>query len=78
MKVVVELDHRRTANAAKICGKRNWFKRWEYRALSDVSEQLGVEDTFFIECSATYMDRRFTKVLMWVRSSKRKQASKLY
>jgi hypothetical protein len=36
----------------------NFFKQeMEYRALSDVSEQLGVEDTFFISVQP-YMDRR--------------------
>jgi hypothetical protein len=59
MKVVVELDHRHYRNryAKYNVGKPSGLGDWEYGALIDVSEQLEVED-FFIECSATYMDRR--------------------
>jgi hypothetical protein len=57
MKVVVELDHRRTADAAKYnVGKPSGLGDWEYRALIDVSEQWELKTLFFIECSATYMD----------------------
>lgn len=50
MKVVVELDHRRTAtDAAKYnVGGTSGKGEWEYGALIDVSEQLGVEDTFLL------------------------------
>ncbi|HEU4791566.1 MAG TPA: hypothetical protein VFS71_17900 [Flavobacterium sp.] len=55
LKVVVELDHRRTAADA---GKYNVVSArvpnpeekgvWEYGALIDVSEQLGIDDTFLL------------------------------
>lgn len=50
MKVVVELDHRRTeTDAAKYnVGGISKFGDWEYGALIDVSEQLGVPDTFLL------------------------------
>jgi len=50
LKVVVELDHRRTAaDAAKYnVGATSAFGSWEYGALIDVSEQLGIEDTFLL------------------------------
>ena len=50
LKVVVELDHRRTAaDAAKYnVGGTSAFGSWEYGALIDVSEQLGIEDTFLL------------------------------
>lgn len=50
LKVVVELDHRRTAtDAAKYnIGGTSKFGSWEYGALIDVSEQLGIEDTFML------------------------------
>lgn len=50
MKVVVEMDHRRTAtDAAKYnVGGSSAFGAWEYGALIDVSEQLGIEDTFLL------------------------------
>jgi hypothetical protein len=49
-RVVVELDHRRTAaNAAKYnVGGVSAFGDWEYGAMIDVSEQLGHEDTFLL------------------------------
>ena len=50
LKVVIELDHRRTAaDAAKYnVGATSAFGSWEYGALIDVSEQLGIEDTFLL------------------------------
>ncbi|GEL09511.1 hypothetical protein SAMN05192550_1488 [Flavobacterium glycines] len=50
LKVVVELDHRRTASdAAKYnVGGTSKFGDWEYGALIDVSEQLGIDDTFLL------------------------------
>ncbi len=50
LKVVVELDHRRTAiDAAKYnVGGTSEFGDWEYGALIDVSEQLGIDDTFLL------------------------------
>jgi hypothetical protein len=55
LKVVVELDHRRTAaDAAKYnvvsSGVPDPNKKgvWEYGALIDVSEQLGIPDTFML------------------------------
>lgn len=50
LKVVVELDHRRTeTDAAKYnVGGTSAFGSWEYGALIDVSEQLGIEDTFLL------------------------------
>ncbi|WP_456313348.1 hypothetical protein [Pseudomonas shirazensis] len=54
LKVVVELDHRRTAtDAAKYNVPTkdldpNKKGVWEYGALIDVSEQLGLEDTFML------------------------------
>ena len=50
LKVVVELDHRRTAtDAAKYnIGGTSKFGDWEYGALIDVSEQLGIDDTFLL------------------------------
>jgi hypothetical protein len=55
LKVVVELDHRRTAaDAAKYnvvsTSVPDPSKKgvWEYGALIDVSEQLGIEDTFLL------------------------------
>lgn len=50
LKVVVELDHRRTeSDAAKYnVGGTSKFGDWEYGALIDVSEQLGIEDTFLL------------------------------
>lgn len=50
MKVVVELDHRRTeTDAAKYnVGGTSKFGDWEYGALIDVSEQLGIDDTFLL------------------------------
>ena len=50
VKVVAELDHRRTAtDAAKYnaSGARP-FAGWEYGALIDVSDQLGIENTFLL------------------------------
>jgi hypothetical protein len=50
LKVVFELDHRRTAaDAAKYnVGGTSNFGDWEYGALIDVSEQLGIDDTFLL------------------------------
>jgi hypothetical protein len=50
LKVVVELDHRRTAtDAAKYnVGGTSNLGDWEYGGLIDVSEQLGIEDTFLL------------------------------
>jgi hypothetical protein len=54
LKVVVELDHHRTAtDAAKynvVTSKIDPSKKgvWEYGALIDVSEQLGIPDTFML------------------------------
>ena len=50
LKVVFELDHRRTAaDAAKYnVGGTSGFGEWEYGALIDVSEQLGIDDTFLL------------------------------
>ncbi|MEZ7506280.1 hypothetical protein [Flavobacterium sp. Arc2] len=50
LKVVFELDHRRTAaDAAKYnVGGTSSFGDWEYGALIDVSEQLGIDDTFLL------------------------------
>lgn len=50
LKVVVELDHRRTAtDAAKYnVGGTSKLGTWEYGALIDVSEQVGIPDTFML------------------------------
>ncbi|MCC9016734.1 hypothetical protein [Flavobacterium lipolyticum] len=50
LKVVLELDHRRTqADAAKYnIGKLSKFGDWEYGAMIDVSDQLGIPDTFML------------------------------
>jgi len=50
LKVVFELDHRRTAtDAAKYnVGGTSKFGDWEYGAMIDVSEQLGIDDTFLL------------------------------
>jgi hypothetical protein len=50
LKVVVELDHRRDAtDAAKYnVGGTSKFGDWEYGALIDVSEQIGIDDTFLL------------------------------
>ncbi|MES2575778.1 MAG: hypothetical protein V4572_12605 [Bacteroidota bacterium] len=50
LKVVVELDHHRTAaDAAKYnVGGTSVFGSWEYGALIDASEQLGIDDTFIL------------------------------
>ena len=50
LKVVLELDQRRTAtDAAKYnVGGTSAFGAWEYGALIDVSEQVGIEDTFML------------------------------
>jgi hypothetical protein len=50
LKVVVELDHRRTAtDAAKYnVGGISKFGDWEYGAMIDVSDQLGIDDTFLL------------------------------
>ncbi|MGF7217777.1 hypothetical protein GGR92_003952 [Spirosoma lacussanchae] len=49
-KPVLELDHRRTASdAAKYnVGGSSRFGTWEYGAMIDVSDQLGLTDTFII------------------------------
>lgn len=50
MKVVLELDHRRTAtDAAKYnVGGTSEFGDWEYGALIDVSDIIGVQDAFML------------------------------
>lgn len=50
LKVVVELDHRRTAtDATKYnVGGTSKLGDWEYGAMIDVSEQLGIDDTFLL------------------------------
>jgi hypothetical protein len=50
LKVVVELDHRRTeTDATKYnVGGTSKFGDWEYGGMIDVSEQLGIEDTFLL------------------------------
>lgn len=65
LKVVVELDHRRTASdAAKYnVGGTSKFGDWEYGALIDVSEQLGVEDTFLLSVQPhTWTDAKYKGV----------------
>ena len=50
LKVVFELDHRRLQSDASKFNTTgsSAFGSWEYGALIDVSEQLGVEDTFLL------------------------------
>jgi hypothetical protein len=50
LKVVLELDHRRDAtDAAKYnVGGASKFGDWEYGALIDISEQVGIDDTFLL------------------------------
>jgi hypothetical protein len=50
LKLVMELDHRRTAtDAAKYnVGGTSKFGTWEYGAMIDVSDQLGVANTFML------------------------------
>jgi hypothetical protein len=50
LKVVVELDHRRTmTDASKFnVGGASKFGDWEYGGMIDVSEQLGIDDTFLL------------------------------
>ncbi|SHN10699.1 PhoX family protein [Flavobacterium xinjiangense] len=50
LKVVVELDHRRDAtDAAKYnVGGTSKFGDWEYGALIDISEQVGIDHTFLL------------------------------
>ncbi|CAN1533289.1 hypothetical protein MCETHM1_01473 [Flavobacteriaceae bacterium] len=65
LKVVVELDHRRTAtDAAKYnVGGTSKFGDWEYGAMIDVSEQLGIDDTFLLSVQPhTWRGDRFKGV----------------
>ena len=50
LKVVFELDHRRTATDAALynLGGSSRLGSWEYGAMIDVSEQLGIDDTFLL------------------------------
>ncbi len=50
LKVVTELDHRRTAaDAAKYnVGGSSKFGTWEYGSLVDISAQTGIDDTFML------------------------------
>ncbi len=65
LKVVVELDHRRTeSDAAKYnVGGTSKFGDWEYGALIDVSEQLGIDDTFLLSVQPhTWTDVKYKGV----------------
>jgi hypothetical protein len=48
LKVVFELDHKRTDPTNKFLGSGSTFGSWEYGALIDVSETIGVPDTFML------------------------------
>ncbi|PJJ09073.1 hypothetical protein CLU83_2393 [Flavobacterium sp. 1] len=65
LSVVVELDHRRTASdAAKYnVGGTSKFGSWEYGALIDVSEQLGIDDTFLLSVQPhTWTGEKYTNI----------------
>lgn len=48
LKVVFELDHKRTDPTNKFLSASSAFGSWEYGALIDVSETIGVPDTFML------------------------------
>lgn len=48
LKVVFELDHRRNEPGNKYLSSGSVFGSWEYGALIDVSETIGVPDTFML------------------------------
>nr|WP_294938778.1 hypothetical protein [uncultured Flavobacterium sp.] len=48
LKVVFELDHKRTDPTNKFLSATSAFGSWEYGALIDVSETIGVPDTFML------------------------------
>lgn len=48
LKVVFELDHKRTDPTNKFLSASSTFGSWEYGALIDVSETIGVPDTFML------------------------------
>ena len=65
MRVVMELDHRRTAaDAAKYnVGGPSRFGSWEYGAMLDASRELGIPDAFVIAVQPhTWLDERFRNV----------------
>lgn len=65
LKVVMELDHRRTAaDAAKYnVGGQSRFGQWEYGALIDVSQELGMDDTFLLYPQPhTWLDAKYQGV----------------
>lgn len=65
VRVVVELDHRRTApDAAKYnVGGESRFGSWEYGAMIDASRELGIPDAFVIAVQPhTWLDDRFRNV----------------
>lgn len=62
LKVVVELDHHRTAaDAAKYnVGGTSKLGGWEYGALIDVSEQVGIDDTFMLSVQPhSWTDKKY-------------------
>jgi hypothetical protein len=65
VRVVMELDHRRTApDAAKYnVGGDSRFGSWEYGAMIDASRELGIPDAFVIAIQPhTWLDERFRNV----------------
>ncbi|WP_300565351.1 hypothetical protein [Flavobacterium sp.] len=52
LKVVFELDHQRTHPTNKFLSATSAFGAWEYGALIDVSETIGVPDTFMLSIQA--------------------------
>lgn len=48
LKVVFELDHKRNDTSNKFLSAASNFGSWEYGALIDVSETIGVPDTFML------------------------------
>lgn len=65
VKVVMELDHRRTESDAATynVGGPSRFGSWEYGAMIDVSDHLGIPDAFLIAIQPhTWRDDRFLSV----------------
>lgn len=65
MKVVMELDHRRTvaADAATYRSATSTFGSWEYGAMTDVSTETGIRDAFLIQIQPhTWREPRFLRI----------------
>jgi hypothetical protein len=65
VKVVMELDHRRTvpADAARYQSASSTFGSWEYGAMTDVSAQTGIRDAFMLSIQPhTWREARFLRI----------------